>query len=78
MKLKFKKQAYQSRAVDAVIECFQGQPNLTGVKYRIDPGTKPANLFDFSGLKNDDLVLTDSQILKNIQKVQRSQNPTMK
>lgn len=74
MKLKFKKQAYQSRAVKAVIDCFQGQPNLSGVKYSIDPGAKPANLFDLSGFKNDDLVLTDSQLLENIQKVQRSQN----
>lgn len=74
MKLKFKKQAYQSRAVDAIIDCFQGQPNLTGVKYRIDPGTKPAELFKLPGFKNDDLVLTDSQVLENIQKVQRSQN----
>ena len=27
MKLKFKVQPYQSDAVDAVVECFSGQPN---------------------------------------------------
>ena len=38
MKLKFKKQAYQSLAVDAVVDCFKGQPNSAGISYRIDPG----------------------------------------
>lgn len=27
MKLKFKKQAYQTSAVEAVADCFAGQPN---------------------------------------------------
>ena len=26
MKLKFKKQAYQTLAVEAVVDCFEGQP----------------------------------------------------
>lgn len=48
MKLKFKKQAH---AVEAVADCFAGQPNTNGIKYRIDPGrakaggiAKPAGL----------------------------------
>ncbi|MFZ3141684.1 hypothetical protein [Polaromonas sp.] len=37
MKLKFKKQAYQTSAVEAVADCFAGQPKFTGIEYRIDP-----------------------------------------
>ncbi len=38
MKLKFKKQAYQTNAVEAVADCFLGQPKFTGIDYTIDPG----------------------------------------
>ena len=38
MKIKFKSQAYQSVAVDTVVDCFQGQPKLDSVKYRMDKG----------------------------------------
>jgi fido (protein-threonine AMPylation protein) len=38
MKLKFKKQAYQTNAVDAVADCFAGQPKREGLNYRMDPG----------------------------------------
>ena len=38
MKLKFKHQAYQSDAVRAVVDCFQGQPKSSGLKYAVDPG----------------------------------------
>ncbi|MDA3941269.1 MAG: DEAD/DEAH box helicase family protein, partial [Spirochaetia bacterium] len=79
MKLKFKKQAYQSLAVEAVVDCFKGQPNTSGINYRIDPGvtdTKQINLQEIedSGFKNTDLHLNELQILENIQAVQRSQN----
>jgi type III restriction enzyme len=47
MKLKFKTQAYQTAAVQAVIDCFKGQvPHHGGVRYRLDPGshkTAPAS-----------------------------------
>ena len=36
MKLQFKTKAYQSRAVDAVIDCFDGQPYQNGLNYNID------------------------------------------
>jgi hypothetical protein len=42
MKLKFKVQPYQTHAVDALADCFAGQPKSSGVSYRIDPGAKPA------------------------------------
>jgi hypothetical protein len=38
MKLKFKKQSFQTDAVNAVADCFAGQPKTEGVIYRIDPG----------------------------------------
>ena len=40
MKIKFKTQAYQSAAVQAVVDCFAGQATAHGgVRYRLDPGT---------------------------------------
>lgn len=82
MKLKFKKQAYQTRAVEAVVDCFKGQPNTAGISYRIDPGMAKAgsqgyrqqSLFEESGFKNSDLALTEQQVLENIQEAQRLQN----
>ena len=38
MKLKFKTQQYQTRAVEALADCFTGQPFSSGIHYRIDPG----------------------------------------
>ena len=43
MKLKFKKQAFQTDAVNAVADCFAGQPKSDGVTYRIDPGKIGSN-----------------------------------
>ncbi|MFN4361264.1 MAG: type III restriction-modification system endonuclease [Hylemonella sp.] len=43
MKLKFKTQAYQTAAVQAVVDCFKGQvPHHGGVRYRLDPGSHKA------------------------------------
>ena len=88
MKLKFKKQDYQTRAVEAVVDCFKGQPNTTGISYRMDPGVRKIDaggsyqqtvvdlglMDEESGFKNHDLDLTDQQVLENIQQVQRNQN----
>lgn len=74
MKLKFKIQPYQTDAVAAVVDCFAGQPFHAGVTYRMDPGTAKQQALDESGFKNADLMLTDGQILANIQAVQRRQN----
>lgn len=81
MKLKFKVQPYQTNAVDAVVDCFAGQVNTSGIKYRVDPGFvkdksgKIQNSFlEVEGFKNADLQLTGLQLLDNIQAVQRQQN----
>ncbi|MEE8870150.1 MAG: DEAD/DEAH box helicase family protein [Acidipropionibacterium acidipropionici] len=83
MKLQFKVQQYQTDAVDAVVEVFEGQPKHEGISYRIDPGkvspvAAPA-LFETderpdSGLRNAEIVLNDAQLLSNVQKVQRTRN----
>lgn len=74
MKLKFKKQAYQTAAVNAVVDCFKGQLNISGIQYRIDPGKTLQPKLDDSGFKNADVILTEEQLLENIQQVQRNQN----
>jgi len=82
MKLKFKNQAYQTAAVQAVVGCFAGQPPASSeaVSYRIDPGkqargqTIGSTLGDDAGFKNADLLLPETVLLNNIQQVQRQQN----
>lgn len=74
MKLKFKVQPYQTNAVESVVDCFAGQPLLSGPTYRIDPGRKAqASAFE-EGFKNADIALTDLQVLANMTEVQRRQN----
>ena len=78
MKLKFKTQAYQTAAVQAVIDCFKGQPPATAeaISYRIDPG-RVEDLFAAGGFKNADLKMTDDALLENINQMQRQQNLTL-
>ncbi len=89
MKLKFKKQAYQTEAVQAVVDCFKGQPKQALAKYAIDPGKEfeaknkmpvHLDLFDeeavvdeYTGFKNASL-LPLYQLVENIQAVQQRQN----
>lgn len=79
MKLKFKTQAYQTAAVQAVVDCFKGQPPVSAeaISYRIDPGKAKKgieDLFAEGGFKNADLKLTDLAVLENITQVQHQQN----
>lgn len=74
MKLKFKVQPYQTNAVEAVVDCFAGQPKVDGLTYRIDPGQKAQAAAFEEGFKNADFALSEAQILENIQAVQRRQN----
>ena len=43
MKLQFKHKEYQADAVEAVVDCFAGQPKVEGVNYRLDPGKLAAS-----------------------------------
>jgi type III restriction enzyme len=80
MKLKFKKQAYQTLAVEAVVDCFAGQTKQEGVQYRIDPGLlKTPNMRlsaidELAGFRNGELVISHQQLLNNVRKVQERGN----
>ncbi len=88
MKFNFKIQQYQTDAVEAVINVFSGQGFHKNGGYIRDLGTleRPtavqtsllnedeADIYDDTGFKNDDLDITDTQLLTNIQKLQRDNN----
>lgn len=81
MKLKFKVQPYQTNAVESVVDCFSGQPNLSGTTYRVDPGVvvnkqgqQGWDYGDQDGFRNADIALSDTQLLQNIHNVQSRQN----
>ncbi len=80
MKLQFKHKEYQSDAVEAVVDCFAGQPKVEGVTYRLDPGklavSKTQAELDYGteAFRNAPLALDEAQLLVNIQKIQRRRN----
>lgn len=80
MKIEFKEYQYQLDAVKAVVDCFEGQPFLSGVQYRVDPGMVEKGQTTIQqesaddGFRNAPLMLTNQEILHNIQNVQRAQN----
>jgi type III restriction enzyme len=87
LRIKFKSQAYQSAAVEAVIDCFQGQPKNDGIKYRMDKGVAVTDhqggqqaQMDYDGdagesaFKNAPIQLDEAALLHNIQQVQSRQN----
>src|SRR6218665_1997164 len=81
--LKSKPHPSQTAAVQAVLDCFKGQPpaSAPATRYRIDPGRAKTGSTETifaqdmqDGFKNADLMLTDDGLLKNIIQVQRQQN----
>lgn len=78
MKLQFKVQQFQTDAVDAVVDCFAGQPKQDGISYRIDPGRLAPNALvalpgiSDSGLRNAEIALTSSLLLDNVHSVQKA------
>ena len=82
MKFKFKIQQYQTDAVDAVVNVFNGQPFMDKVTYLRDLGntTSPVQKSfldgldlsnnDGSGFENAPIALTDTQLLENIRGLQ--------
>ena len=73
MKFKFKVQPYQTNAVDSVVDCFAGQVSSQHNTYTIDPG-KASMPLEFTGFKNADILLSDSQLKENVRDVQQRQN----
>jgi restriction endonuclease len=75
VRIQFKHQSYQSEAVDAVVDCFAGQPRDDGVSYLIDPGRRAQRRLDeHPGVRNAELALDDLRLLHNVQETQRRQN----
>lgn len=88
MKFNFKIQQYQTDAVEAVINVFGGQGFHKNGGYIRDLGTlerqtavqtsllneDEADIYDDTGFKNDEIDLTNTQLLTNIQKLQRDNN----
>ena len=87
MKLQFKEQGFQLQAVKAVVDSFEGQPIKTN-KFTLErsqeiirkaklaaegnQGLFESDVLEEIGYRNSPLVITDTQVLKNIQAVQRA------
>jgi len=83
MKIQFKDQAFQHAAVQAIVDCFDGQPKKELAVYdtMIDKATN--QLFSVSvGYKNEELHIDETLLLNNIQNVQTRHalplSPTLK
>ncbi len=86
MKFNFKIQKYQTEAVDAVVNVFNGQGHFAKTKYVRDVGEKTEDniqgtFYDLPedndieiGYKNNSIELSDEQLIKNIKAVQAENN----
>jgi len=80
MKLQFTHKGYQTAAVDAVADCFTGQPKAEGISYRLDPGKQTAAQkqveldYGTEAFRNAPIALPPEALLANVQRVQRQQN----
>ena len=88
MKFNFKIQQYQTDAVDAVVQVFNGQGHYDKVSYIRDLGkvaSQPVQMtigldeekidpLDDTGFKNELVELSDEQIFANIQALQQQNN----
>ncbi len=82
----FKTLQYQSDAVQSIVDVFKGQPfhnaikhvhdigNQTGIQSKIDPETGLPNVDVFAAYRNEEVLISSADILKNIQNIQRSRN----
>ena len=81
MQFKFKIQPYQTHAVDAVINVFEGQPKIENNLYTFDKGmisNAKKGLFDntedINGFGNAEIRLSENILLENINNVQYLNN----
>ena len=92
MKFNFKIQQYQTEAVEAIVNVFNGQGYFKKISYIRDLGktNKKAtyqmqiddeeeenlltDLLDDTGYKNEEISLTDEQLLRNIHEIQTRNN----
>lgn len=73
MKLQFKHQSFQREAARAVVDAFLGQPLQDAFAYRMDAG-KGVLALETQGFRNQDLLLSDAQLTKNIRTIQMRQD----
>ena len=73
MKLQFKHQGFQIEAAKAVVDAFLGQPLQDAFAYRMDAG-KGVLALETQGFRNQDLLLSDAQLTKNIRTIQMRQD----
>ena len=69
MKFKFKIQQYQTDAVEQTVNVFAGQPSKKNFQYRRDLGKTDGRIVydeDYVGWRNNDVELSDAQLLDNI------------
>lgn len=71
MKLQYKKQQFQISAVNSVVSVFDGQPRQTDLSYMMDMGNEKNLELIQNGFKNSSIILSDDDIVKNIQTVQK-------
>ena len=75
MEFKFKIQDYQTEAVDAVVNVFEGQPYNNGLSYVKDLGTNNSFLEeDIIGYSNNLVALDSTNLFNNITNIQRNNN----
>lgn len=87
MKLQFKKQQYQTDAVESTVDIFNGQPNQGLLDYKMDQGKvyvidngkrieqKGISFSGYdTGYKNGEIVLSEDELLKNIHQIQTQNN----
>ena len=76
MNFKFKIQQYQTDAVENTVSVFAGQPSRDSFQYKRDLGKKAYTQLtfdeDYAGYRNNDIELSDEQLLGNIHKIQDS------
>lgn len=79
MRFQFTIQPYQTAAVESIVHVFDGQPYQNHFTYRRDIGGTPnpiTSLFEeeddlFTGFANAPVALTATQLLSNIQEIQK-------
>lgn len=74
MKLKFKIQQFQTDAVNAIVDCFAGQPNgqsqFTMDMGQLNSGPQLGLSYEVAGFRNRPIELTSDEVFDNIKNVQ--------
>lgn len=74
MKLKFKVQAYQTEAVNSLVEVFAGQNTSEGVPFQVNALTSQIPGLLEVGIRNTDLQISRARLLENIRSIQERSN----